>query len=72
MPAAISKNGIASPAEKIVSNNPPWSALVEVEANKSTEPKIGPTHGVHPNAKALPKMNELDARPRFSKAGVLI
>ena len=58
MPAAINKNGIASPAEKIVSKSAPLSALVDVDAKSKIEPSIGPTHGVQPKAKAEPKIKE--------------
>lgn len=71
IPAAMSRNGITNPEEKISSSNAPWSAVAEVEASKRTEPRIGPTHGVQPKANAAPRIKELSAFPRSKIFGTL-
>ena len=69
MPIAISKKGIASPPENMVSSNPPCNAVAEVEASRRTDPRIGPTHGVHPKAKAEPRIREFTGLPRSKMVG---
>lgn len=71
MPMAINKNGTANPAEKIVSRNAPCNAEEAVDAKTKIEPSIGPTHGVHPNAKAEPRIKEFIGFPRLKSAGAL-
>ena len=51
------KNGNPKPSE-YASNNANAIPGVEI-ASANTPPKITPTHGVHPTAKAAPKMNEV-------------
>ncbi len=72
MPAAMAKNGRANPRENTLKRRAPCKVVVDVEASNNIEPKIGPTQGVHPNAKALPKTNEFTVRPLPNRAGVFI
>ena len=49
-----SKNGIPSPREYTPSRNIPSATDDEVAPTVRMAPRIGPIHGVHPNAKASP------------------
>jgi hypothetical protein len=69
---AIKRNGIARPIENIERRNAPWRADASVEASSRIDPKIGPTHGVQPNAKAPPIRTELDGLPTVSQDGNFI
>ena len=68
--AAMARNGSASPAENTVSIIPPWSAVPDVPARRRTEPKMGPTHGVQPKAKAPPIKIELEGVPSVNHLGM--
>lgn len=63
MPAAIKRNGTASPKENTPKRNAPCPTVVEVAASVKMAPNTGPTHGVHPKAKAEPKITELKGFP---------
>ena len=51
---AVIINGIASPNEKNNNNTIPLIIESPVDTNANIEPSNGPTHGVHPAAKAIP------------------
>ena len=68
---AMSKNGMARPAEKTVSIKAPCRAEVVVEASNRIEPRIGPTHGVHPKANAEPRIKEFVGFPFLNNEGAL-
>ena len=55
--AAVIKKGVPSPNE--YANNKLYASPGEVAASVNVLPKIGPTHGVHPAAKAIPNTNEV-------------
>ena len=56
MNTPIIMNGMPIPAE--YDNNRLNASPGVVAASVSIEPKIGPTHGVHPAANARPKIND--------------
>jgi len=66
MPAAIIRNGTASPREKTERRNAPCPTVVDAAASVKIDPKIGPTHGVQPKANVAPKMRELVGLPGFN------
>ena len=68
--SAMIRNGIAKPTEKTVSINPPVKAVPDVPARRRIDPRIGPTHGVHPRAKVPPINRELDGLPRVNHEGI--
>ena len=53
----VTKNGIPSPRE--YANSELYAAPGAVAAKVRVLPKIGPTHGVQPAAKAHPKTNDV-------------
>ncbi|MDF2736922.1 MAG: hypothetical protein K0S93_778 [Nitrososphaeraceae archaeon] len=55
--AAVIKKGVPSPKE--YANSKLYASPGEVAAKVNVLPKIGPTHGVHPAAKAIPNTNEV-------------
>ena len=69
IPQAIIKNGTASPAENMASSKAPLNAVAVVEASNKIEPKIGPMQGVHPKAKAEPRIIEFSGFPRSNILG---
>ena len=56
--------GTPNPIEYTNNNAAPFPALSEVLAYRSIEAKIGPTQGVHPNPKAIPK-RKVPSKPRL-------
>ena len=66
IPIAIKRNGMASPSEKTESRSAPWVTVAVEVARNNIDARIGPTQGVHPNAKVAPKINELDGVPGLS------
>ena len=54
MNAAAMRNGTASPAEYIASSAAPSVTVSRVPATDKIAPSIGPIHGVHPKANAIP------------------
>ena len=69
---AKAKNGIARPKEKTDNRNAPSKAVEEVEVNRSIDPKLGPTQGVQPRAKADPAAKDVVGLPILRKDGSLI
>jgi hypothetical protein len=55
--ADVIKKGVPSPKE--YANSKLYASPGEVAAKVNVLPKIGPTHGVHPAAKAVPKTKEV-------------
>ena len=53
MNAAI-RNGIPSPAEYTASSPAPFATVASLAATDRIAARIGPMHGVQPNAKARP------------------
>ena len=68
--SAIIRNGIASPREKTARRNPPCIAVADVPASRRTEPKIGPTQGVQPNANVPPIKRDDEGLPSVSHLGI--
>jgi len=68
--SAIKRNGMARPTEKTVSITPPVKAVPLVPAKRRMEPRIGPTHGVHPSANVPPIKRELEGLPSVSQEGM--
>lgn len=66
IPAAIMRNGIASPREKTERRNAPCPTVAVVVASVRMDPRIGPTHGVQPKANVAPKIVELSGLPGFN------
>ena len=62
---AIARNGIASPREKTDNRKAPWPTVPPAAASVKMEPRMGPTHGVHPKLNAAPKIRELAGLPGF-------
>jgi len=56
---------MASPAENTIRSSVPVPTVAEEAAKVRMTAKIGPTHGVHPNAKVTPKRKELKGFPGF-------
>ena len=46
--------GIANPREYELKSKTPWLTVFSIAAKVKIDPKIGPIHGVQPNAKATP------------------
>ncbi len=59
MPTAVSKKGIARPAEYAASSKTPRKIVSLAAASASTVARIGPMHGVQPKANANPSRNPL-------------
>ena len=55
--AAVIKKGVPRPNE--YANNKLYASPGEVAAKVNVLPKIGPTQGVHPAAKAIPNTKEV-------------
>src|SRR3989344_9267199 len=66
MPAAMMRNGTASPREKTERRKAPWPTVADAAASVSIEPKTGPAHGVQPKANVAPKIRELIGLPGFN------
>ena len=49
-----STKGIANPKEYELKSKTPWLTVFSIAAKVKIDPKIGPIHGVQPNAKATP------------------
>ena len=49
-----STNGIANPREYELKSKTPWLTVFSIAAKVKIDPKIGPMHGLQPNAKATP------------------
>ena len=66
-----STKGIANPREYELKSKTPWLTVFSIAAKVKIDPKIGPIHGVQPNAKATPiitgKTQSLEKFATFAK-----
>ena len=68
--------GIANPREYALKSKTPWLTVFSIAAKVKIDPKIGPIHGVQPNAKAAPiitgKTQSLAKSARFAKLSSIL